>query len=557
MVSSRQAFACILLIFGTILCARSQGTPEKNTASISGKVTIKGKGVPGVVIVLVDSRDAGGRNQNRPRATTDQTGNYRITNIPAGAYHVNPVTPAFVLENDQASTAIVIADGETLEDMNFSLVRGGVITGKITDSEGQPLIEEQVTVDPIDHQRSMTSFNEMRLRYNGFIATDDRGAYRAFGLRPGKYKVSVGRAEVRVSGPSQQLSKQIFYPTVTDPEKATVIEVTEGSETKDIDIVTGPAATTFKASGRIVDGETGKPLPNIRYGLAHIYENGSSSSTSGAGSNADGEFKSENLLPGKYMIFIAPEGNSELRPESVTFDVIDRDVTGLVIKAVRGGSVAGVVVWEGSEEKPDMAKLRELPIVAFIRNRDIVATYHHSQHVIPGPDGTFKIAGLQSGVVHFSFASFEGGDSKAIDIVRVERNGVLLPNGIKLKDGEHVTGIRLVVKSFNATGSIRGQVKVENGELPRSVQMFALVNSVDNNEAGVKTVNRNQQVEVDARGRFVVQGLAAGTYEVRLLLMAPAINQDDISTQVVVTENSVSEVTLTLKIKPAPGPGNP
>jgi protocatechuate 3,4-dioxygenase beta subunit len=547
--SAHKAIACILLILATVAAARAQAAPEKNTASISGKVTSKGKGVPGILVVMLESGNFSSWSPNRPRATTDQTGNYRITNIPAGTYHVSLVTPALVVENDQANKAIVIADGETLEDMNFSLVRGGVITGKITDAEGRPLIEEHVTIESIDDQSGRTAFNVMQLVQDSSVSTDDRGVYRAFGLRAGKYKVSVGQGGVRLSGRSQHLYKQIFHPSVADPAKATLIEVTEGSETKDIDIVTGPAATTFKISGRIVDGETGKPLPNVRYGVAHIYENGSQSSTGGSGSNADGEFKLENILPGKYMIFIAPDENNELRPESVSFDVIDRDVTGLVIKAFKGASLSGVVVWENSDENPAIAKLSEMPIVATFRNA--APHYHHSPHGILRPDGSFKIAGMQSGVVHLSFASFNRVDSKSIEIVRIERNGVPQPNGINVKDGEQIMGIRLVAKYLSLSGSIRGQVKVENGELPPSAQMMVEVSLVDNTPVAFKTVYRSNQVApVDARGRFIVNGLAAGTYDVKLMLfdLPIAINRDELSTQVVVTENSVSEVNLTLKL---------
>jgi hypothetical protein len=61
----------------------------------------------------------------------------------------------------------------------------------------------------------------------------------------------------------RKILRQTFYPSVTDPEKATILEVTESSEIKDIDIV-ARAASTFKLTGRIIDGETSKPLPNVR-----------------------------------------------------------------------------------------------------------------------------------------------------------------------------------------------------------------------------------------------------------------------------------------------------
>ena len=45
-----------------------------------------------------------------------------------------------------------------------------------------------------------------------------------------------------------------------------------------------------------------------------------------------------------------------------------------------------------------------------------------------------------------------------------------MPRGIEVKDGEQVGGIRVIVAYGN--GSIRGVVKLENGSLPASVQIY-------------------------------------------------------------------------------------
>lgn len=38
-------------------------------------------------------------------------------------------------DNAASSHSVVVGDGENIENINFSLVRGGVITGKITDAD--------------------------------------------------------------------------------------------------------------------------------------------------------------------------------------------------------------------------------------------------------------------------------------------------------------------------------------------------------------------------------------------------------------------------------------
>jgi protocatechuate 3,4-dioxygenase beta subunit len=321
MVSSgRQAIACILLIFGTTVCSQAQTNPAKEpTASISGKVTVKGKGVPGIKITAQDPVFRGGWETARFRATTDESGEYRISNVPAGTYHLMPHAIAFTLENEQSTTALVVGDGETIENINFALVRGGVITGKVTDAEGQPLVEENVTLRPIDDR---TDYVRMDV---GGIVTDDRGVYRAFGLREGKYKVAAGYADRQLPGVVRTGHRQTFYPSTTDEAKATVVEVTAGGEVNNVDIVmTSRVSRGFKVSGRVVDGETGKSLANVGYGISQKFGESGSSSISGSRTNADGEFRFDNVVPGNYSVFVESPQNSDLRANPVPFEVTDR-----------------------------------------------------------------------------------------------------------------------------------------------------------------------------------------------------------------------------------------
>src|SRR6185369_9934604 len=228
MVSSRLAVAAALLTISAAVSSSSQTTPEKGaTASISGKVKIRDKAVAGVIVFAEEQHSRGWRSRSNYRGATDQDGNYRITNVRAGTYTIRPVAPSFALEDYVTNNEVVISEGETVEDINFSMIPGGVITGKILDPDGKPLVEEYVNVVPVDP----ASFVSMR--FEGNLHTDDRGIYRAFGLHPGKYKVFVGRTE-SLGGERGSYHRQTFYPSVTDDSKATVIEVTEGGETTNI-----------------------------------------------------------------------------------------------------------------------------------------------------------------------------------------------------------------------------------------------------------------------------------------------------------------------------------
>ena len=72
------------------------------------------------------------------RAKTDQEGNYRIDGLPAGSFRLSPVTQPYALAGSQGvpqmlGQTINVVDGEAVDRVDFKLVRGGVITGRITD----------------------------------------------------------------------------------------------------------------------------------------------------------------------------------------------------------------------------------------------------------------------------------------------------------------------------------------------------------------------------------------------------------------------------------------
>jgi len=105
-------------------------------------------------------------------------------------------------------------------------------------------------------------------------------------------------------------------------------------------------------------------------------------------------------------------------------------------------------------------------------------------------------------------------------LLRVERDGIEVKNisyhpkdetwsgGIELKPGEQVGGVRVVLGY--GTGSIRGQVRIINGEL-RPGSRLQLV------------ARRNQNVVfpsttwVDARGQFLFKGLVPGEYQLQVM----------------------------------------
>lgn len=83
-------------------------------------------------------------------------------------------------------------------------------------------------------------------------------------------------------------------------------------------------------------------------------------------------------------------------------------------------------------------------------------------------------------------------------------------DGLELTAGETAAGVKVIVGY--GTGKIRGQVKVEDGDMPAAVIIRATLLRKDENGLSLQ-----RAVVTDARGRFVVEGLVSGEYELDLI----------------------------------------
>lgn len=539
------AFA--LLATFTPFSAQSQNkiAPPKPAASISGKVSIKDKGAPGI-IVGIRRADPMNPFELLSRATTDQDGNYRITNIPPGRFDVAPAPSAYIVAdyNNSRSKNVVVGEGEDIEGIDFSLVRGAVITGRVTDANGHPVIQEQVRIYRAE------SFDQGRPQQPAQIypatttTTDDRGIYRIFGLASGRYKVAAGRSDETFSGSimvSRISYNQVFHPDVSDQAKATVIEVSEGGEATGVDIALGRVAETFNAAGRVVDGDTGLPVPNLRFGLQRIVGNRTEYVNSLVSTNGQGSFVAENLIPGKYGVFLMSEPNSEGRIESMTFEILDQDISGLTVRLVKGASVSGVIVLETTDTHA-LQKLTQVQMQGYVANPGIGGGMGQSATSTIGPDASFRLAGLPAGMLNLRLSGVFGSDQgKGLAISRIERDGLVQPRAFEIREGEQITGIRVFASYGTAT--LRGVVNIENGTLPTGGFIYVRMNKVG------ETSTTIQSSRADARGHFLFEDLAAGDYDVFIMVLGTNARRPSPAKQVVsVQDGVVTDIVLTLDL---------
>jgi hypothetical protein len=542
------AFSCCALL-PSLSYSQTKTVKKTSTASVSGRVTVGGKGRAGIFVSL-RANNFSPATTIPLKAVTDSDGNYHIVNVPPGTYYVVPVSSLFVAVDanpmNQMGTPLLLTEGESVDDINFSMARGCVITGKVTEADGRPVVEQPVSVVPVDQPNQRMSFSARMM-----FQTDDRGVYRLFGLSAGRYKVAVGQMEDGFIGGSplgRTGYQTVFYPNATNADQAKIIELAEGDQATNIDIVVSRASPGFAVTGVIVSGETNQPVSAVRVGLLKKKDDRNSYFPMTALSNQKGEFRFENIPPGSYATQISTAVETDMRADPLEFQVIDQEVSGLVIRTARGATVSGTLVVEGTDDPAVMAKLRQLRIYAWVQ----AAGFNGggARLSLVSADGSFRITGLGAGIANFEVSGLDYGQPTGLVMTRIERNGVAVPRGgFDVKAGEQISGVRIVFTY--GTGSVRGTLSFENGPPAAGTLFWVRLSKPGDNESRV------QQTQVDARGRFLIENVSPGAYDLLVNVFSPGTpggrGRTPAATQsVTVADGAVTDVAVSIDLAHIP-----
>jgi Carboxypeptidase regulatory-like domain len=494
---------------------------EPSSGTISGKVVSEG-GTP-VAGASVFIRAVNSPTQGRT-TTSDNEGNFRVNNLDASLYTISAVVPAYTTApRDPDASPVYYRIGDTAK---LELIRGGVITGTVTNALGEPVVAVRVRAYMVRDVNGQTA----RGMYGGERTTDDRGIYRIYGMPSGTYVVVAGGAAT-----SQAFTVNAYdfdaptYAPSSTRDNAAEIVVRSGEESNaDIRYRSEP--------GRIVSGTVkgigtyGASISLTSVGTGSLMTIGTFQSPVSSGfalyGVPDGDY---DLVAQQNVSMVGATMPDLAVSEPRRISVKRADVTGIELTTKPMGSVSGRISLEASripecqgKRKPALVET----IVELKRNQknpesdQASALRLYAGSAAPDKEGVFTLRNLRTGQYAFNprfFARYwylqsillapSPGVSAPAKPAQTSSRTDAARNWTSVKPGDRITGLTITLAEGAA--SLQGEViKSEDSKMPERLRVYLLPSERDKAE----DVLRYFAVDVADDGTFAINNLPPGRY---------------------------------------------
>jgi len=491
--------------------ARVYGSGQSNgVGNVQGRV-VADPGGQGIRKVIVELTGQNLEAQQDYTTATDATGQFRIEGVMAGEYSVSLRRAGYVRVNAMPEQArITVAAGQDVTELLYKMQATGVITGKITEADGDPLAGVSVWVTYIGKSGAPQSTDASEQGEAGQETTNDLGEYRIANLRAGRYIV---QAQALGAGPAPEPSEKgrqgdravyalTYYPGTLEEKLANPVKVTSGGTA--IANFGVASSRAFRVSGTVM--MTGNPKN------AKMFLVSTTGQTEVQELQEGGRFEFRTIMPGTYVANIVElntvgEGKPpETRTQIIASPIVvsTSDVTGLQLQPEVGGSVGGKVRTEG-EEKLDWADL-SVTLVRVTENGEGLPQLEDigvlGGTVSLAGDGSFEMKDVGGG----KYKLLLGGES---DKFRDYYMKSVMLDGREVADtgfaliGE--TTLEVVVSAKGA--SVEGTVVDSKGQVVAGATVVSLPNP-----GKLARPDLYQKERADASGHFMLRGMNPGSY---------------------------------------------
>ncbi|MBO0724723.1 MAG: carboxypeptidase regulatory-like domain-containing protein [Blastocatellia bacterium] len=525
---------------------------ESKAGSIKGRVVgDDGKPMANVPVIATPVGRSAARRPGLPgqgaQTSADDDGFFEFEGLAPASYAISASAPGFITPPvvDEAGPGVYRAG----DVANITLVRGGVITGKVVNASGNPLTGVSVNAIRVG---GLDGEDDDQAVFQGFgraWRTDDRGVYRIYGLVPGSYIIQAGQTGQpgQFGGPQGARSNFLspfsedaptYYPS-SARDVATPVSVRTGEEVVGIDI-------SYRGDkGRVVSGRIVAKTGDAGFGPAQI-------ALSVAGSDAvvatamqmdagrrnmgrmnRGEragFAIYGVRDGEYEIValragFGTESDAVSTPRRVS--VHGADAGGIELALTPLASLSGRVAIEKKADVCQRLRASSVEEILLTAERDetpaheatLLSQLTATRPAAPNAIGQFTIRNLQTGR-HRVIAQLpdENWYVRAIGMeskppatparrtaTRVTTN--VARDGVMLKLGEKLAGITVTIAEGAA--AVKGRVVAEeDGKLPGKVRAYLIPAE---KEAADDTL-RYAQANASGDGDFNFKNLAPGRY---------------------------------------------
>ncbi len=445
----------------------------------------------------------GGSTETR-QATTDANGAYEFKELPAGKYLVNASKGGYVgmsvgqARPNEPGKPITLLASELRERVDFTLLRGGVITGRVVDEYGEPMSRIQVSA-----MRSETTGGRKQLMPGRTALTDDLGEFRIFGISPGPYYVqATWRGMMPVLAPGAPADEETgyattFFPGTSAASEAQRLTVVSGQTISDIAFAMVPAKTA-RVSGTVVDshGQPGQGMLMISRHESATIESGMNMMVT---IRPDGTFAFANLTTGDYTLHARLNGP---KPENaaVNVSVAGVDITDVALTTVPASSAIGRIVADATaSQSMASATLSVIALPAEPNGFD----FPGRTPARVADDLTFKLD-VPAGLMQIQAIGLPSG----FGVRAVRLGGVdVTDSGVEFKSGRDVNGLEIEVT--NRLTTVSGLVSDARGD---SVKDYSVVVFPQDTNRWTTRSRYMRVARPDEDGRFKVSGLPLGEY---------------------------------------------
>jgi Carboxypeptidase regulatory-like domain len=484
-------------------------------------------------------------------AVVDDDGNFKIVGLSPTSYVISARAPGYVF----ADLPIEDSVHRIGENVTVRMVKGGVITGRVTDETGEPLVGVTVKTHRLRDLESKPALSGGDLFALEVAVTDDRGIYRVFGLLPGVYIVSVG-GHIEYSPYDAQVKNDAptYYPSATR-DTATEINLRAGEEVSGVDV--RHRADRGRVVSGVVAGEA-ESSPHNSVGITLKGVKGGSFEATTATDNTRG-FVFYGAPDGEYEL-IAERGNDAAETTSSArgrISVRGADISGVELKLAPTGSIVGRVAigpldapkkCATSDEQAETAgQIQEQTGRRAVVEEMLLKAVHDDPNPRlrlygffrfdrygrpPNENGEFAMKGLEAGRYRIT-ANLPVGGWRILAITQsvagagkqssgaTKKNVDISRDGVAIKPGEKLSGVEVTVAGDAATLDGRVVPSKDGMKLPSSLRAHL----VPAEGTSADDVIRYEEADVRGDGSFEFKHVAPGKY----LLLARQVAEKEAS----------------------------